>query len=320
MNKTETSTTTTPAVNSAASNPAPVVSVADMPMNVRQDRATSFLEQSGEFMVHRKLKPGFRKNEGSTDDIVSAVYVDVETTGLDKKTNENIEVAIVPFKYNRKTYEITEWLEEEAFSCLEEPTTPISPEITKITGITNDMVKGQKFDDERINRVVKSAMLVISHKADFDRPSLEKRLPIFAEKNWACSLTDISWGEEGISSGKLEFIAYKFKFYYDAHRALNDCFAGVEILTKKLPVSGEPALKVLLNNARRVDLKVELKAKFELNDKIKSLGGKWDAENKVWYRYVRFEDVDALKVEAENLKVMVEVDNTEITALTRFRK
>lgn len=283
------------------------------------EAAITLLEQTGDHVVHRKLKPSFRQDDTRDAKVRSAIFVDVETTGLDAKTDENIEVAVVPFKYHSETGEIVEWMEDEAFSCLEEPGIPITPEITSLTGITEADVKGKKFDDERVNRVAQAASLVISHNARFDRPFLEKRFPIFKDKHWACSLSDIDWQAEDIGSGKLEFIAYKYRFYYDGHRALNDCFAGVEILANRLPVSGELGMKVLLDQARRTDRKVKLVAKFELNDKIKLLGGKWDPDSKSWYCHVDVNQLDAFKIKATESGVAVVETDINITALNRFR-
>jgi DNA polymerase III subunit epsilon len=51
-------------------------------------------------------------------------------------------------------------------------------------------------------------VLIIARNADFDRRFLEKRLPVFANKHWACTRTDIDRKAEGIRSSALEFVAY----------------------------------------------------------------------------------------------------------------
>ena len=55
----------------------------------------------------------------------------------------------------------------------------------------------------------------IAHHAAFDRPFLEKRLPVFAQKYWACSRSDIDGKAEGIRSSALEFVAYSLGFFHD---------------------------------------------------------------------------------------------------------
>ena len=91
-------------------------------------------------------------------------------------------------------------------------------------------------------------VLVIAHHADFDRRFLERRLPAFAAKHWACSRADIDWKAEGIRSSALEFVAYSL--FHDGHRAANDCRATLHALAQLLPGTGRLALQALLVQAR----------------------------------------------------------------------
>jgi DNA polymerase-3 subunit epsilon len=88
----------------------------------------------------------------------------------------------------------------------------IPPEITTITGITDEMVAGHRIDDRAVNDLLSRVVLVIAHNAAFDRRFLERRLPSFATRHWACSLADIDWKAEGIRSSALEFVAYALGF------------------------------------------------------------------------------------------------------------
>jgi DNA polymerase-3 subunit epsilon len=99
------------------------------------------------------------------------------------------------------------------------------PEITTITGITDEMVAGHRIDERAVNDLLGRVVLVIAHNADFDRRFLERRLPTFAAKHWACSRFDIDWKAEGIRSSALEFVAYSLGFFHDGHRAASDCRA-----------------------------------------------------------------------------------------------
>jgi hypothetical protein len=72
------------------------------------------------------------------------------------------------------------------------------------------MVAGHRIDDRAVDDVLGRVVLVIAHHADFDHRFLEKWLPAFATKHWACSRSDIDWKAEGIRSSALEFVAYSF--------------------------------------------------------------------------------------------------------------
>jgi len=112
------------------------------------------------------------------------------------------------------------------------------------------MVAGQRIDDHAVDDLLNRVVLVIAHNADFDRRFLEKRLPLFASKHWACSRSDIDWKAEGIRSSALEFVAYSLGFFHDSHRAASDRRATVHALTQRLSGSGQLALQALLKHAR----------------------------------------------------------------------
>jgi len=207
--------------------------------------------------------------------------VDVETTGLNSDSDRIIELGIVCFEYSPETghvYRVT-----DTYNALEDPGVPLSSEITAITGITVDMLAGQRIDDQKVKELVANASIVIAHNAAFDRPFLERRLPVFSALPFACSYAEVEWTAEGVASSKLEFIAYKFGFFYDAHRAVSDSRALLEILASPLPVTGVPVLKVLLD---RLPTKVwtvfAIGSPFSSKDALKARGYSWNPDKKVW--------------------------------------
>jgi DNA polymerase-3 subunit epsilon len=84
-------------------------------------------------------------------------------------------------------------------------------------------------------------------------------------------------------------LAYKFGFFYEGHRATIDCQAGIEILSRKFPISGEPVLSRLLKNARRTDIRLWAEgAPFDRKDVLKKRGYRWspgeNGKRKAWYK------------------------------------
>ena len=105
------------------------------------------------------------------------------------------------------------------------------------------MVAGHKIDMYEVERIVDEVSVVIAHNAAFDRRFLEELSEKFKKINWACSYNDIPWKREGLRGAKLDYIGNEYGFFYDGNRAENDCFAGIEILKRKLPKSGRIVLK-----------------------------------------------------------------------------
>jgi DNA polymerase-3 subunit epsilon len=195
--------------------------------------------------------------------------------------------------------------EVEVYEDFEDPGRPIPPEITKLTGITTQDVKGQKLDEAQIKNMVERADLIVAHNAGFDRPFVENRLEVFEHKAWACSFQCINWKTQGLGSAKLEFLCSELGWFYDAHRAQVDCHALLRVLSSPLKNDNqESSMTGLLQlfkaseNARTI-----VKAfgsPFETKDKLKARGYRWDAEARVWYTAVK--SAEALDVEAEWLK------------------
>ena len=167
--------------------------------------------------------------------------------------------------------------------------------------------------------------LIIAHNAAFDRRFAERLSPIFAWKQWACSMTQISWAEEGFEGSKLAYLAMRAGFFYERHRALSDCAAAVELLRLPLPRSGFPAMTRLLLRAFRETSRIWAEySPFDRKDVLKSRGYRWNGEGtgarRCWFRDV---DVDLLETELAFLRSEiyqrdVNIPVQKISAFERF--
>lgn len=265
------------------------------------DEAVALLESSQDFKVLRRFWPRARYNEecwnlGEPPETRLGLFVDVETTGLDREQAEIIEFAAVPFTYDYKTGIIYEAL--PPLNYYEQPSAPLSDEIRELTGITDDMIVGQRLNDAAIIELAERAQLIVAHNAEYDRPICEKRLPIFAEKHWACSQREIDWPKFGSVGAKLENVLANVcgEFTDGAHRAAVDCQIGVHLLaTARL--DGQVALWHLLESARLPTVRITaISAPFEKKEAIKTRRPKYrwcdgSTGTKGWYVDVKPADV-----------------------------
>lgn len=281
------------------------------------------LEASGDYRILRRMSVGshLAPNDGSTQRL--AIYVDLETTGLDPNNDEIIEIGMVPFQYSPdgRIFSIS----DEPFSALREASETIPEEITKITGITQGMVQGKHINPADVERFAADADLIIAHNAGFDRKFLENFAPAFERKPWACSMAQIPWKEEGFDGTRLSHIAAGYGFFYDAHRATTDCFAGVEVLCRALPLSREQVMAKLLSTARETTHRIwAVNAPFEMKDFLKIRGYRWndgnDGRPKAWYCDIDDADYQGeLKfLEGDIYGDAIDLPVTEITAFERF--
>jgi DNA polymerase III subunit epsilon len=271
------------------------------------------LDETGDYRVLRRLKPRQHVNAPDGTETKLAIFLDLETTGLDPESDEIIELAMVPFRYSNdgRIFDV-----HEAFDELREPSSGTIPEeITRITGITDEMVRGKTINAERVAEIAAPAALIIAHNANFDRKFAEKAFDVFSTKAWACSMTQIPWKQELFEGMKLEYLAMKSGFFYDAHRAATDCHAGIELLSKPLPQSGTLALQTLLDEARKPTCRVWAEnAPFDFKDMLKARGYRWndgnDGRPKSWYC-----DIQETELENELRYLRSEIYQREIDVL-----
>lgn len=253
------------------------------------EAAVALLEGNNDFRVLRRMVDRSEYHAPDGTETKMGIVLDVETTGTNPDTDEIIELAMLPFRFSPdgRIFDVL-----DAFDELQEPTSGVvPPEITRITGITTEMVRGKTISLEDISKIAAPTAIVIAHNARFDRRFVEKSFPVFSTKAWACSMTEIPWKEEQFEGLKLEYLAMKSGFFYDAHRAETDCRATLELLSRPLPQSGELALSVLLQNARKTTCRVWAEnSPFDFKDILKARGYRWNAGDngkpRSWYRDV----------------------------------
>ncbi len=243
------------------------------------------LEATGDFRILRRLqhRQHLLPYDGSPTRL--GIFLDLETTGLDPAKSEIIEFAMLPFTYalDGRIFEV-----REPFQGLRQPTIPIPPEITQLTGITDEMVAGKSIDPAEVSAFASGAAIIVAHNAAFDRRFAEQFCDVFTTKPWACSMSQVDWAAEGFEGSRLSYLLAGCGLFHGAHRAVDDCRAGIEILARQLPVSGVPALAKLLEAARKPTHRIWAEgAPYELRDALKARGYRWsdgsDGRPRAWY-------------------------------------
>ena len=250
------------------------------------DQIANQLRRSDEYRVIKKYKKpiGYNldrnndcdvnvKNKSKSTNKLIGVFLDIEATGLLYTSDKLIELGMVKFEYTQDGC-IFNLLEE--FGGYQDPNTPISGFVTKLTGINDDMVRGHSISENEVSEYLKDVDIIIAHNAQFDRAFFEFTFPNIAPKAWACSMRDINWNDEDISSLKLEYIAYRYNFFFEGHRAIIDCLAGIHILAQNLINSQKPVLKRLLDNAMQLEFKLWAKnAPYDSKEQLKARNYRW---------------------------------------------
>ena len=237
------------------------------------EQLATLLKESDQYrIIKRYQRPEYYNLDNNALKHVGA-FLDIEATGLSYADDKIIELGIVKFEYTEDG-QILRLLDE--FSSYQDPGKPILPYITKLTGITDDMVKDQQINLLELDNYLQDVDIIIAHNAEFDNSFFNKTFPSIAPKAWACSMIDINWREEGISSHKLEYIAYKYNFFFEGHRAIIDCLAGIHILTQELLISKQLVLKQLLDNSQQLRFKLwATNSPYDSKDLLKARSYRW---------------------------------------------
>lgn len=265
---------------------------------ISHDAMARALDAHPDYRVLRRLVP--REDWGAVpaSGTRRVIVLDTETTGLDPQCERIIELALLSVLVDTVTGQPVGPV--TSYASFEDPGKAIPPAITQITGIDDSMVSGQRIDEARVADLVQAADLVIAHNAGFDRPFVEARLPLFSTLAWSCSFAGIDWKGQGSGSAKLEFLAHERGWFYDAHRALVDCHALLQVLAAPLK-QGHTGLQHLLETASQTRYKLHAtSAPFEVKDVLKSRGYRWDSDHRVWW--TRLTGMEALHQEADWLK------------------
>ena len=249
------------------------------------------LTSSGHYQVLRRFRPRRRYVLQAAGEVRRGLVLDVETTGKDARSDRIIEIACLPFTFERESGAVVDV--GRAVTFLEDPGFPIPDEITALTGITSEMVAGQRIDDAAIEATLMAADIVIAHNAGFDCPFVERRFPAIPRRAWGCSYHEIPWkshGNPAAAMGAL-LITHAREFLAEegdarAHRAETDCAITLHCLATPLP-DGTLPLALLLASARRKGRRLTaVNAPFDRKELLRDRGyrfhGGEDGRPKGW--------------------------------------
>lgn len=198
-------------------------------------------------------------------DLASDTYVvfDVETTGLSVENNTIIELAGVKMKEGQII---------ERFESFVNPHTPIPDNITKLTSITNDMVK----DAPELKDVVPGFLefvgdaVLVAHNARFDMGFLQascKRIGIDPVTSPFLDTLELSrFLYPGLRNHRLNTLADKFKVSLENHhRAVDDSEATGHVFFHMLKEAINKGITHLQDLNKNVGLDLQNSRPFHCN-------------------------------------------------------
>lgn len=284
------------------------------------------LSQHPDFKVLKRVPMQLKERAAQpSSKVFITTIIDLETMGMDATQHEIIEIGMLSFSFSNEDGILGI---KFTYNELNDPGKPIPPEITKITGIRNEDVIGKTINWAFVLQVLKESHLIICHNAQFDRNFLELQTPKEIQERvtslpFGCTIKDIDWKERDYESSKLDYLNWKLGYFYDGHRAINDCWATLNLLLQEQGAFDELKGRV----RKRQTLICAENAPFDKKDLLKNRLYRWsDGTGKLPKSWWTIVDNDVLADEKAWLDAEIyrqenksnTLPQSEITARNRY--
>ena len=167
--------------------------------------------------------------------INSYISIDLETTGLNPKTDKIIEIGAIKVRDGQI---------QDTFSALINPGRKLETRITELTGITDDMLLGASTVEEELPSLLSflEELPLLGHRVLFDYSFLKKaavncRFPF--EKAGIDTLKIARRYLTDAEHKNLEYLCRYYGIEHRAHRALGDAIATHELFQRLLRDFGQ---------------------------------------------------------------------------------
>lgn len=230
--------------------------------------------------------------------------LDFETTGFDFAKDRIIEIGAVLWDTEHRVpmemmSALIHWPDNEL----------LTPEITAITGITDEMlaVHGVDFLSSwaEMHDLMRNAEAIVAHNGTgFDKPMYEAHCGRWsltpAELPWIDTCIDVPY-PPAITTRKLVHLAAEHGFLNPfAHRAVFDVLTMLRVLDQY-------DIAEVLESAKQPSLMVRAIVSYDDREKAKARGYRWDAGTKTWRKPLKAHrlEEERLAMEAERMGLEV---------------
>ena len=183
------------------------------------ERAIRLLQEKAE-QPNRAKKTTSPKYKKSTDPVKDYVVLDFETTGMRAGADQIIQIGAIRY--------FDHWKDEEMDQLIN-PQRHISPTITRLTGISNDMVADAPTIHDKIGELLEfiGELPIIAHNASFDMGflyALDGQNGITIPRFTVIDTVKLARQKiKDTPNHKLTTLGNYLQMEHDAHNALGDC-------------------------------------------------------------------------------------------------
>ena len=218
----------------------------------------------------------------------TVAILDTETSGLDPKTGELLEVAVALWSLD--------------LGLIRAGSIPVRAEANPamaVNGIPLALVHNWGWTQEAaqawLTTMTAGADVLVAHNADFDRQWLPD-----LKRPWVCTCNDVTWPEP-VQSRSLAAIALAHGVgVVDAHRALTDVMTIVRLFGA-IQARGY-SVRALLEQGLRPKATFRALVTYDDREKAKQAGFRWEGATKSWLRTMAIEDAEKLPFRVQQME------------------
>jgi DNA polymerase-3 subunit epsilon len=218
--------------------------------------------------------------------------IDTETTGLDWRRHTVIEVCAAIMQVNPQGRIVGI---QSIGSALEDPGHPLPTAIVALTGLTDEILKNQGINREKLTQIIASCQGVIAFNSQFDRSFVEALLPDLPPMAWGCAMKDVRWRQLGFEPGPQNYLLAQTGYYPpSAHRAREDVLSLCQLLDHVFD-DGQSVMAKLIDAMTAPAWRFEAtRAPYDRRHDLKDRGYRFRRQGSgaVWHKHVRAHEYD----------------------------
>ncbi len=216
--------------------------------------------------------------------IRTIAVIDTESEGLDPKLHQVIEIAVAFAEIDACGRIVRVTGKGESFN---DPGRPLTPQIRALTGLTDEMLAGQRINVGHVTKRLNAVDIMVAHNCAHDRPFVEALLPDLQAKPWVCSMADAEWSAWGFDGKKQDHLLMQAGLFNPTkHRALADVTSLVSLLNVETPTGSNVLSECIASANKPTWLMKAVGLPFEYRQRIKDRGWRWNSGEKVWWTEV----------------------------------
>lgn len=219
------------------------------------EKLACLLEGHPDYRVQRRLRPmsSFKGQLARGSSTLSGCALNVKTTGFHHRTHALVELAVQRFRADQDG-RISDvglpfrWTEDAGFD--------ISSGMTAHPVVDGSTLNGRRICDAEATCMLLDADFIVAHNGAFDRPFVERRLPLTAGRPWVCTMHDVDWSSHGFEGRDLSCLLRQMGWFYDPLGADAELNALLHLLDHPSGRDGRTVLAEAVASASRAAWRV----------------------------------------------------------------